>query len=287
MKSASFLLALWLALPLTSAWAADGAIATLIEGRVRILRDTTWYTVVPGMGIRQGDVIDAAGAAQVLVELANDDAFYLSGPATVLVASLPVAENKAAGPTELYLVSGWLKFVAKAPKAGARIQLSNAIVSTAEAITVVHASPTTFELFMESGSAKIAQLDANGRPGPVQDVNAGEYWGRSAGQSRIERHAPAQFVAAMPRPLLDPLPAFKARYKTARVTPVAAGEVTFAEAEPWLASPYRKQFVKQFTPRLRDREFRAAVDARIARYPEWDRILHPEKYQPKEPATTQ
>ncbi len=53
---------------------------------------------------------------------------------------------------------------------------------------------------------------------------------------------------------------------------------------PGLPGPYRKLFLKRFQPRLKDREFRAAVEAHIARYPEWDRVLHPEKYLPKVPA---
>ena len=65
---------------------------------------------------------------------------------------------------------------------------------------------------------------------------------------------------------------------------MAEQEVTYAEAEPWLAGPYRRIVPEAFQPRLKDREFRAAVEAHIARYPEWDRILHPEKYLPKAPA---
>jgi hypothetical protein len=101
---------------------------------------------------------------------------------------------------------------------------------------------------------------------------------------RFERRAPAAFVTAVPRHQIDALPALAAKYKSAKVQLVPGLEITYAEAEPWLSGPYRKLFVKRFQPRLKDPEFRAAVETRITRYPEWDRILHPEKYMPKVPA---
>ena len=40
-------------------------------------------------------------------------------------------------------------------------------------------------------------------------------------------------------------------------------------------------FERRFTSRLRDPAFRSAVMPNAARYPSWDRILNPEKYEPK------
>ena len=52
---------------------------------------------------------------------------------------------------------------------------------------------------------------------------------------------------------------------------VKVGDVSLAEAEPWLAGANRRIFVRRFTPRLADPAFRAAVAARPAAFPEWDR----------------
>jgi len=134
---------------------------------------------------------------------------------------------------------------------------------------------------------KLSELAPNGKEGPQHDAKAGEYWARSGDKPFVtERHAPQAYVAAMPRHFIDPLPNFSARYKGARVQLVVDHEVSYAEAAPWLQGPYRKTFLKRFQPRLQDREFRTAVDANISRYPEWDRILHPEKYLPKTPPPT-
>ena len=66
-----------------------------------------------------------------------------------------------------------------------------------------------------------------------------------------------------------------------RPTLVADHEITYAEAEPWLAGRDRAVFEKRFASRLRDPAFRSAVLPNVARYPSWDRQLHPEKYAPK------
>jgi hypothetical protein len=44
---------------------------------------------------------------------------------------------------------------------------------------------------------------------------------------------------------------------------------------------WRRGFVRQFTPRLRDASFRQALAAGLKAHPEWDRILYPEKYRRK------
>ena len=44
----------------------------------------------------------------------------------------------------------------------------------------------------------------------------------------------------------------------------------------------RATFERRFVARLRDPAFRRAAEPDSARYPSWDRILHPEKYRPKD-----
>jgi hypothetical protein len=58
--------------------------------------------------------------------------------------------------------------------------------------------------------------------------------------------------------------------------------ISYAEAEPWLASPYRKMFIRRLQPRLSDPEFRAAAMAKPQAYPEWQAGLAPAEPAPKE-----
>ena len=178
-----------------------------------------------------------------------------------------------------------MKFVTTAAGSSARVRAALAALELTEAIVVIHAESNAAEAFVEAGAARIAATDA-GKDGVPQDVKAGEFWARNARQPpRTDGRAPPAFVAAMPRDMADALPSLAGRFPKAPAALMAQGEVTFAEAEPWLSGPYRKIFVKRFEPRLKDREFRAAVESRIASYPEWDRLLHPEKYAPKESPT--
>jgi hypothetical protein len=86
----------------------------------------------------------------------------------------------------------------------------------------------------------------------------------------------------MPREFRDRLPTLAAHFpKDVALTPV--GDVTLPEAEPWLAGANRKLFLKRFGARLADPAFRSAVIARAAAFPEWDRVLRPERYRPRDP----
>ena len=285
MKAALLCLTIWLAMPMGTAHAADAGTVTIVEGHARVLRDMTWYKVVPGARIQEGDIVEAVGTAQVQVELNSGGTLSLGGPGMVFAAALPFAGDKPAGVLDFVLPAGWLKLVAKAPPAGFRVESGPAAVTAVDAIVVQHAQPDAFEVFVESGAAKIVETGLAAKGAAPQDARAGEYWGQSADRPlRSERRAPAAFVAAMPRQLQDPLPVLAPKFKAVKVQLVAEQQLSYAEAEPWLAGAYRKTFLKRFAPRLRDREFRAAVEAHMARYPEWDPILHPEKYQPKVPA---
>jgi hypothetical protein len=275
-----------LALPIAFARAADApdaGVVSLVEGSARVLRDTTWYKLAPGARFREGDIVVAKAASQVQVELPSAGSFNLTGPGTLFAAAVPVVGDKISGVTVLALPEGWLKLVANAPGAGFRAQLDVASVDASDAIIVVHAQPEAVELFVESGAARVSDATA-GKSAAANEMKAGEYAAQSADRPlRFERRAPGAFVATIPRHLIDPLPALAGRYKSAKVQLAAEQEITYAEAEPWLAGPYRKVFLKRFAPRLKDREFRAGVEAHITRYPEWDRMLHPEKYAPKTP----
>jgi hypothetical protein len=127
----------------------------------------------------------------------------------------------------------------------------------------------------------VHELLASGAVAPAHEARRGEYWMKTgAAPFTIAPRAPKQFVDAIPRHFLDALPQLVTRFKTKPVL-VVERDVAFAEAEPWLAGRDRAVFERRFGSRLRDPVFRKAAEPNSARYPMWDRILHPEKYQPK------
>jgi hypothetical protein len=273
----AFLLLLFAA----GAVAAEAGIYTIVEGDVRVLRDTAWFRLVPGARARDGDIVDAVNEySEVQLEWTGGGVMNLQGPALVHTGAVVAPENKS-GTAELVVQRGWIK--AAAGKRPMRLRLPNATLDFADAIVVARGDAQRSELFVESGSAKFTPVAARGKPQTALDATSGEYLERVADRAAVEQPRPPQaFVAALPRPFRDALPALAANFSEEPEL-VRGREITLAEAEPWLApGASRRTFVRRFTPRLSDPAFRAAVNARIIAYPEWDRVLHPEKYPPKE-----
>ena len=153
-----------------------------------------------------------------------------------------------------------------------------------DAVIVASCDARHAEVFVESGTATVAS--ARGKE-PPQNVAGGEFVSRNDDQKpTVASRPPPAFLAALPRQFRDPLPALASRFPAAPEALVKVSEVSFAEAEPWLAGTTRKAFVRRLSPRLSDPAFRAAVAAHPAAFPEWDRMLHPEKYRPKEVSDT-
>ena len=91
----------------------------------------------------------------------------------------------------------------------------------------------------------------------------------------------------MPLPFRDTFPSRLPRFASKAPAPKRDHEVTYSEIEAWLNTRpiWRKGFVRRFEPRLEDAAFRNAVEAHLRHHPEWDRPLHPEKYEPKTPVS--
>jgi hypothetical protein len=278
MKIAGWLLGACLAMTALPAAAADVGIVTIVEGAARVLRGAVWYKLLPGAVFQDGDVIDAGDRTQVQVELLTGGALNIVGPASLYAAAIPVRGEKVEGPMEFALDRGWLKIVATAP-AGTRLRTPVALLSFNEATIVGRQEARTLEVFVESGNARIVETSRTGRDGAAHDAKAGEYWLRDGDKPMVsERRAPVKFVASMPRHLIERLASLAAKFKGKKTPLPVDREITLAEADPWLAGPYRKTFARRLTGRLADPTFRKAVEANVAAYPEWDRVLHPEKY---------
>jgi hypothetical protein len=253
--------------------ATEIGMVTLADGGPRLLRGTTWYLLAPGVRVEEGDIVALAERGQVQVELTAGTIANLAGGGALYLAATPKG-----GAQVLVLPAGWLKVAAKVP--GVRLRTPPFDVSAPDAILVVHAEPALAEVFIEAGTARIAEPGA--AEAAARDAKRGEFWSRSAGGTfATVARAPKAFVDAMPRPYTDPLPMLAPKLKSSPA-PVADHEITFAEAESWLEGPDRAVFERRFAPRLRDPAFRKAVEPHLARHPAWDRQLHPEKYKPKE-----
>ena len=275
-----------LALGAAIAQAAERGIYTLVDGDARVLRGATWYTLAPGVRAEEGDVVDVGERAQAQLEFAQGGALNMQGPALAYAIALPAAGDKAGAPVEIALERGWFKAAAVARARALRLRLPNATVDLDGAIAVVHGDAALAEVFLERGGARIGIPVVRGKEAAPRDAKEGEFWRRAGDRAfTADERAPAEFVAAMPRDLREALPALAGRHAGPAPSLVAAQPITFDEARPWLAGPMRRIFARRFMARLSDPAFRAAAGAAHP-IPEWDRILHPEKYRPKPPDET-
>jgi hypothetical protein len=270
----AWLFGIFLSLVNALCYAADAGIVTVLDGGARVLRGATWYKLVEGGRVQDGDVVDAADRTQVQVEFASGNSVNLVGPASLYLISAAAREGKQ--PAELYMPHGWLKLTTKPPAPPVKLRAPLGAIDAAAAVAVIRTSPSAFEVFVESGSARVSEPGRSGPDAAPREVRGGDFVGRSAERPlAVGGGAPQTFVSAMPRHFMDTLPSRADKYRTTRVELAVDHPVSFAEAEPWLNGPYRRVFVKRFQPRLSDPAFRTAVGPNMQAYPEWSSVVAP------------
>jgi len=264
-------------------YGADVGVVTILDGNVRLLRGVSWYKLVEGARVQDGDVIDAADRAQVQIELGAGPSVNFAGPAQVLAVSAGSREGKQPAPAEMFLTRGWLKLAVKAPGVALRVRSPAGTIVASDAVTVMHAEAEVLEAFVERGSARLIEPGKGGTDGTAYEVKGGDFAIRANDRPfATAGAAPQKFVAAMPRHFREPLPARAVQYPVTRVQLVADRPISYAEAEPWLTGPYRRVFLKRLQPRLGDPEFRGPAMAKLQAYPEWQAALAPAEGQAKD-----
>ena len=286
MKRVLAMLALFLSFPL-SARTQEAGTLTYLEGALRVIRGTTVLQAVEGMRLRPGDIFESADPGFAQLEFPGGAVVALGSSSRLLLLSDRAGQTGGTTPAvELVLLSGWLKGEIKVNSGAYRYATPALAATSREGSVVLHAAAAT-EIFVESGLAAIAVVSPDGNLGNSSSTKAGQFFSRRAGKSVITSPRPdPSFVNAMPRPFRDTLPSRLPRFAGKRpAEPRRDHEVTYPEIQPWLTTghAWRRGFVQRFEPRLHDAEFRKGIEAHLGEHPEWDRILHPEKYEPKTP----
>lgn len=253
---------------------------TLLEGSVRVLRGTAVFRGVEGMRFQSGDIVETASPGFVQAEFSGGTIAAI-GPAT------RVWIRGTGGERDLVLMSGWVK--AETPPNGGTYRLVGPLLSATSkgGAVIVHAGAGEAAIYLENGNATIEEVGGKTIP-----AKSGQFLTRHAGKNAVVAARPDNaFVDAMPRPFRDTLPSRMSRFAGKKSPePKMDHEISYAEAEPWLklGRGWRRTFSERFQPRLKDAEFRKSVEQHIAEYPEWDRVLHPEKYEnsPSAPSAT-
>jgi hypothetical protein len=253
---------------------------TMLDGELRIIRGTAVFGGMQGARIHRGDMLETGARGVTQLEFGPGTVIALGPSSRLLLFSYSGSSTGAQA--EFVLLSGWLKGEVD-PKSGP-YQLDTPLLAglLKQGSIVVHAGADLSEIFVESGSASIAQVTSNGSVSQLRGAKAGDFFSRQGGKNLTTAARPAAaFVESMPTPFRDTLPSHPLKGKASELS--HGHEIEYAQLRPWLLMPsrWRRELVPRFQSRLSDPRFREELAAHVQEYPEWDPVLHPEKYPSK------
>jgi len=247
---------------------ADGEPYTVIRG-------ATLYTGGKGVTLESGDIIETGPQAFLVVEMHGGSLLGI-GPSTHLYI-LPRGDT-------LVILSGWVKADIRAEKAAPLSLLGTRLgIQSRQAVVLLHAGESTDQVFDENGLATLLVRDgAATRVSRAAGTN--QFFVRDERNDVLSQPRPSpEFVEGMPIAFHDPLPEKASSLLKKLADLVRVREVSYGDLERWLAMPrdWRAGFIPRFRARIKDPAFFAAMDAHMARHPEWQTVLHPPP--PEEP----
>jgi hypothetical protein len=284
----SFQAALFLFCVGAPALAQTAGTLTLVEGRVALIRGATQYAATEGVRLEDGDILAVDPKGQAQIEFQDGAVFNISQGARVMLMTNIASERGTRRPSEIAVLSGWAKFSQRKSAKGTAYRYLTPLVeiTSGDGTAVLNAANDFTDIFIESGTARLSEIGKKSTQRAARDVKGGEFIVRRGEQPATLGPRPsAEFVKNMPRHFRDDLPVLVDRFKNRRAEPKSEHEVTYAEVEVWLkaGSSIKRNFVKRFEIRSRDPEFRRKLIENLREHPEWDRVLFPEKYEPKDP----
>jgi hypothetical protein len=284
MISPRSLLSVMLLLPLAAS-AQDIGMVTVMEGQLRVIRGVTVLQGAEGMRIHGSDIIESSDAGFAQLEFAGGTIVALGSSSRVLLSTYAGKAAKVA------LLDGWLKSQSGSNAGVSRYDTPLLAATTQAGVLVLHSTPSQSDVFVESGSARIGEVSRDGALRTPRPAKQDQFFSRISGKNISDSPRPsADFVGALPRQFRDTFPALASRFTGKPPEPKRAHAVSYSEIQPWLTvarQDWRSGFVRRFQPRLNDPAFRRALEANLKEHPEWEPLLHPELYQPRNsPKTT-
>jgi hypothetical protein len=279
------ILLLWAALVAAGGAAAADVAGTLtiLEGDALITRGAGRWRAAEGVRLLPGDIVETGDNTFVQAELVDRSVLGI-GPKSRIMVGGPV---RLKADRTLYALGGWFKLTNARKESNVRaFEFRSPLleIGVLPGVVVVQLKPTEATLFAERGDLRIVE-----RPvGAAVGVRQGQSYRRAGAGNRgaVAGGAPQAFLAELPRAFRDSLPLRADKYRERDIAPKPAPDFVYADVEPWLKaeSPFRRQFIERWRVKARDGAFRHALIANLSSHPEWDPVLFPEKYLPKEPA---
>ncbi|HEY2927465.1 MAG TPA: hypothetical protein VGJ65_11390 [Albitalea sp.] len=282
----ALILAAAIAAPCVAAAADVSGTITILEGQALIYRGSGRLHAVEGVRLAAGDIVETAASTFVQIELA-DQSVAQFGSATRVMINASASRQKAE--RWLYIMDGWVKVTGakRDPPAGPGLDLRAPLfeMPASPSVVVLRSSPAEVNLFVERGDIRVVERQVGGSVGAVPFKSGDFYRRKLPGRGTVNPGSMQAFVGDMPRFFRDSLPLRLDRFRDRPVQAKDAPDFSYADVESWLkAEPaVRRPLMQRWRGKAREPAFRAALVANLSAHPEWDPILFPEKYLPKDP----
>jgi len=252
-----------------------GGVVSIADGDpFTIIRGTSLETATKGVTLAAGDMVETGAQAFLVVEMPGGSLLGI-GPSTQLYLMQRAANDI---PT-LVVLKGWVKADIRVGAKGAPMRLlgTRLGMESHQAVVLLYADERSDSVFDEQGPATLLMRD-EAATHAGRETQANQFFVREGHTELITQPRPSpDFVAKMPIPFRDPLPADASAKLKKASTPQFVRDVTYADIQQWINMPrdWRGGFIGRFRARLKDPAFFAAMDASMSQHPEWQPILHP------------
>jgi hypothetical protein len=231
---------LLLLLPFTVRAAANDVapMVTLVEGKSTLASGIHGYIPVPGLQLRQCEIVQTGPDSLVQVEFPDGSRIEL-GPDSRFLSDVPTPAGSARVVGPYFLGSGWLKLtVAKRDNAPPyRINTPYFDLVMNSGVTVLNVADGG-RFFVEQGNA--FALEPTGTRGGEARVNvaANQTYSRKSTDSRpaVANRVDPAFVKSMPPSFRDTLPAMYAKVKGRVAQPKPAPDYDYAAVSAGLST---------------------------------------------------
>ena len=250
-------------------------VVTILEGKASVIRNLAQFDAAEGVRLLPGDLIRTQPKSLMRIEY-PDECSLEAGPQTQLQLFHP-ADKKRTNRPALYLMQGWLKLGCKTGT-DAAFSLKDLDVVGISRVLVIHADGDSRAVFAEQGTARVVRI-----PGQSPSTRATSWMLsptslRRAVASNSAVHGGS--AARLPRYIAISLQCLC----NSAVSRRTAGSFCMRTWSPGSTPNPRSAGNSSVCGcrKANDPAFRGALDRDLARHPEWDRILHPEKYEVQE-----
>jgi hypothetical protein len=274
MRLAGLLVTLF-AIPALARGAESVPTITIVEGNAAILRGGSRLAAAEGVRLQVDDILETPSRAFLRLEYAPGPILDLgTGTRLMLGSYAPTGNARPA----LYLLAGWLKLTRRGEAGNQVVGVASPRMDLTDlkGVSVMRVGMDTSMAFIESGQARV--LDHRARSGSWIELQGGEYVEFVGQKMPVRAPRPsAAFVAAVPAPFRDSLPARLPLFAERSVAPRNLGTFDYKDVEAWLNDrTLGRRLVRVWEVKANDAAFRAGLIENLAAHPEWFPVLYPD-----------